>query len=151
MRAIWAHVQTSCLLPNSLGSIHDAAMAAPYEGSRLKKVRYAYENTDIQGFIEISPEWSVGNSKDVIIKFRQALLAAPGVTQVSLHPLGSKEDQNNIGNHYQAHNFAVYTENSGKRFLEFELTRFNHQTAADNFTVSALFKLPPAQLARMHG
>ena len=116
--------------------------------SFLLQVRYAYEKTDIQGFIEMTPEWSAGDKKDVIRKFRQALLAVPGVTQVRMHPLGSKTTQGNMGNHYQDHNFAVYTKESGTKYLEFELTRNHHLDSASTFTVSALFKMPPKHLAK---
>ena len=83
----------------------------------------------------MTPEWSAGNSKDVIRKFRQALLAAPGVKQVALHPAGSKETQGNKGNHYQDLNFVVHTTTSGGKYLEFGLTRHQHQDNAENFTV----------------
>ena len=96
----------------------------------------------------MTPEWSAGDSKVVISKFRRALLAAPGVTQVALHPAGSKEKQGNIGNHYQDWNFAVHTKTSGGKYLEFELTRHQHQDNAEHFTVSALFKMPPKNLAK---
>ena len=96
----------------------------------------------------MTPEWSAGDSKVVISKFRRALLAAPGVTQVALHPAGSKEKQGNIGNHYQDWNFAVHTKTSGGKYLEFELTRHQHQDNAEHFTVSALFKMPPKNIAK---
>ena len=53
-------------------------------------------------------------AKDVIRKFRHALLAVPGVTQVTLYPEGTKKQQNNGDSHYQEHNFVVYTEKSGR-------------------------------------
>jgi hypothetical protein len=31
--------------------------------SLLQQVRYAYEKTDLQGFIEMRPEWSRGTRK----------------------------------------------------------------------------------------
>ena len=70
-----------------------------YEGSRQKRARVCYANDSWAGFIEMSREWSEGEPKGVIRKFRQALLAAPGVTQVCLHPKGSKTEQGNKGPH----------------------------------------------------
>ncbi len=64
----------------------------------------------VASFIEIASEWSQDSPHAVIRKFRHALLAAPGVTKVALHPEGTKEQQNNGGSHYQEHNFVVYTE-----------------------------------------
>ena len=99
----------------------------------------------------MTPEWSGGAPPAVIEKFRQALLAVPGVIRVEMHPLGSKEKQGNIGNHYQPHDFAVYTVDSGKKYLEFELTRNRHLDSIPIFTVSALFKMPPKHLVKMRG
>ena len=62
----------------------------------MPQVRWSYENTDIQGFVEMTPEWSGGAPPAVIEKFRQALLAVPGVIRVEMHPLGSKEKQGNM-------------------------------------------------------
>ena len=84
----------------------------------MPQVRYSYEKTDIQGFIEMTPAWYEGESKDAIRKFRQALLAVPGVMKVALHPLGDNTAQGNVGNHFQPWSFAVYTKDSGEKFLE---------------------------------
>ena len=65
-----------------------------------------------------------------------------------MHPLGSKEKQGNIGNHYEPHDFAVYTVDSGKKMLEFELTRNRHLDSIPIFTVSALFKMPSKHLVK---
>ena len=94
------------------------------------------------GFIEMTSEWSQDSPHAVIRKFRHALLAVPGVTQVTLHPEGTKKQQNNGGSHYQEHNFVVYTEKSGQHWMEFELTRNDHMSGNYNFTVTACFKQP---------
>ncbi len=96
----------------------------------------------------MTPDWSAGSPQAVIEKFRQAVLAVPDVVNVDPHPRGSKVAQNNEGNHFQPHTFALYSSASGKRFLEFELTRNNHDDKAVNFTVAALFKLPPLGLVK---
>ena len=96
----------------------------------------------VAGFIEMASEWSQGSPHAVIRKFRHALLAVPGVTQVTLHPEGTKKQQNNGGSHYQEHNFVVYTEKSGEHWMEFELTRNDHTSGNYNFTVIACFKQP---------
>ncbi len=118
-----------------------------YEGSRLVKVRYKYEKDSWAGFIEMSREWSEGPSIHVIRKFRQALLAVPDTTAVRLHPKGNKTVQNNIGNHYQDHNFVVTTKRTGSTYIEFELTRNGHtKHPTQNFTVTAMFKGPALEL-----
>ena len=94
-----------------------------YEGSRQEHARSRYAKDSWAGFIEMRQEWPEGEPKDVIRKIRQALLAAPGVTQVCLHPKGSKTQPGNqsVG-HDQHHNFAVRTKRTGPNdFLEFEL------------------------------
>ena len=78
------------------------------------QVRFKYENTDMAGFVEMTQEWSQGIAKGVITKFRHALLAVPGVTQVKLHPQGTERQQNNPGNHYQEHKFVVSTQRQEK-------------------------------------
>ena len=93
-------------------------------------------------FIEMSSEWSQDSPHAVIRKFRHALLAVPGVTQVTLHPEGTKKQQNNGGSHYQEHNFVVYTEKIGQHWMEFEVTRNDHMSGEHNFTVTARFKQP---------
>ena len=110
-------------------------------------MRFAYQNTDGAGFVEMSHEWSAGTPSDVITKFRQALLAVKGVTQVDRHPKGSKTEQNNPGNHYQEHTFVVNTQVTGDRvFIEFELTRHNHIVGiteeSSKYTVTACFRKP---------
>ena len=94
------------------------------------------------GFIEMASEWSQDSPHAEIRKFRHALLAVPGVTQVTLHPECTKKQQNNGGSHYQEHNFVVYTEKSGRHWMEFELTRNDHMSGDHNFTVTACFKQP---------
>ena len=94
------------------------------------------------GFIKMSSEWSQDSPHAVIHKFRQALLAVLGVTQVTLHPEGTKKQQNNGGSHYQEHNFVVYTEKSRHIWMEFELTRNDHMCGNYDFTVTAYFKQP---------
>lgn len=108
----------------------------------MSQVRFEYENITLAGFIEMSPEWSQDSPKVVIRKFRHALLAVPGITQVKLHPEGTKKQQNNGGSHYQEHNFVVYTETTGQHWMEFELTRNDHMSGEHNFTVTACFKQP---------
>ena len=77
----------------------------------LSQVRFGYKNMTLAGFIAMSSEWSEDSPHAVIRKFRHALLAVPGVTQVTVHPEGTKKQQNNGGSHEQEHNFVVYTEN----------------------------------------
>ena len=86
---------------------------ADYGGSRSGRARYNYKDTSWAGFIEMTPSWSAGDADDVIRKFRHALLAVPGVTQVARHPAGTKSEQGNHGNHYQEHNFVVGTTETG--------------------------------------
>ena len=121
-----------------------------YMGSRKEKARFQYEKTKLAGFVEMSHEWSTAkNASTVITKFRQALLAVPGVTKVQRHPKGSKVQQGNIGNHFQDHNFVVSSEKTGDRWIEFELTRFTHAAGQPddwNYTVSACFKPPQKHL-----
>ena len=113
------HTATRPPFPSSDGSMIPAHLLPPkgrYEGSRQDRVRFSYSKGSWAGFIEMSREWSEGEPKDVIRKFRQALLAAPGVTQVGLHPKGSKTKQGNPGvGHYQDTNFAVRTKRTGPR------------------------------------
>ena len=96
----------------------------------------------------MTQDWSQGEPQAVIDKFRQALLAVPGVIRVDYHPLGTKVEQGNVGNHFQPHNFALSSSASGKRFLEFELSRHNHDDKALKFTVTALFEKPPLDLVK---
>ena len=70
---------------------------------------------------------SEGRPEGVIGKSRRALLAVRGVTQVKLHPKGSKEERGNKGSHYQLHNFVVETEKTNETYLGFELTPYGHQ------------------------
>ena len=100
------------------------------------------ENITLAGFIEMSPQWSQGSPKDVIRNFRHALLAVPGITQVTSHPEGTKRQQNIKGNHYQVHNFVVFTEKTGTHWIEFELKENDHKSEDHNFTVTACFKQP---------
>ena len=116
-------------------------------------MRYSYVGTLFAGFVEMSHEWSAGQAHAVIHKFRQALLAVRGVERVELHPKESKHQQNNHGNHYQDHNFVLYSEQTGgKAFIEFELTRYNHceDIPEDSLqcTASACFKQPPQVYCR---
>ena len=116
-----------------------------YPGSRAKRQRYGYNEKSASFFIELMPAASCGDPSVVIASFRQSLLEVPGVRRVDWHPAGSKEQQGNVGNHYQAHNFAVYSHEDPKIFLEFELTRNNHMADMTNrsFTVTAMYKNPP--------
>ena len=73
--------------------------------------------------------------------WKELLESVPGVKRVILHPKGSKEEQGNDGNHYQKHNFYVYSSAYPSLGWEFELSR--HQHSKDPrlpFTVTALFK-----------
>ena len=122
----------------------------------LLQVRFSYAGTVSAGFVEMSHAWSRGPACEVIFKFRQALLAVHGVDRVDLHPKGSKEQQNNRGNHYQDHNFAVHSEMMGaKTFIEFELTRYNHRDdireGSLQYTVTACFKMPSHNLVAEQG
>ena len=109
----------------------------------LSQVRFKYEKTDLAGFVEITQKWSQGKNTDVIRKFWHDLLAVRGVSKALFHPKGDKKQQRNFGNHYQEHNFAVFTEKTGtEAWMEFELTRNNHIDGDSNFTVTACFRLP---------
>ena len=88
--------------PSLDGSMILASLLPPrggYEGSGQECTCFCYAKDSWAGFIEMSREWSEGEPKGVIRKSRQALLAAPGVTQVALHPKGSKTKQGNKGTH----------------------------------------------------
>ncbi len=74
----------------------------------------------------MSRAWSHGSQRDVLARFKLALLEIPGVLRVFPHPSGDKRSQNNVGQHYQEHNYAVETEWTSPKWLEFELTRNNH-------------------------
>lgn len=145
---VWSNIQdsgfarsTGCLIMHLL--LFRRTRTVPWPVLHyMHQVRFAYENTALAGFAEMTPEWSYGLPTDVIRKFRQALLAVDGITLVQLHPKGTKAEQKNIGDHYQDQNFAVYTYKTGTHWMEFELTRKDHMTGADNFTVTACFKLP---------
>ena len=116
-------------------------MLEDYHGSRNQRSRLAYENNELIGFAEMTPEWSSGKKILVIDKFKRALLSVPGVTSVRFHPKGNKALQLNKGNHYQHHNFVVTSKKTGNRWIEFELTR-NQHVQKDIFTVSACIKQP---------
>jgi len=116
-----------------------------YQGSRTKKQRFEYSDGSVAAFIELSPQHSRGLPEDVIERFRQSLIAVPGVDRVELHPKGSKATQGNHGEHYQAHNFAVFSKQNSNSFMEFELTRHQHMET-EPFTVTALFKTPKPSL-----
>ena len=75
-------------------------------------------------------------------EWKEILESVPGVNRVILHTKGSKEQQGNTGNHYQKHNFLVfssaYPSSAG---WEFELSRHPHSKDPQlRFTVTALFK-----------
>ena len=124
-------------------------MIKDYHGSRNLKSRLAYENNELIGFAEMTPEWSSGHRIVVIEKFRIALLSVPGVTSVTFHPKGHKTTQGNIGDHFQHHNFVVTSNKTGNHWIEFELTRHQH-VQAEVFTVSACFKQPKKLLSLIH-
>jgi len=119
----------------------DSRRDADYQGSRKKKMRYEYSGDTWAAFIEWTPRASHGLPSEVIESFRQSLTAVPGVMKVELHPKGSKHDQGNPGNHYQDHNFAVYSNKLPNTYMEFELTRNQHMENRP-FTVSAMYKNP---------
>ena len=116
-------------------------MIKDYHVSRILKSRLAYENNELIGFAEMTPEWSSGQKNVVVDKFKKALLSVPGVTSVRFHPKGHKTVQNNIGNHFQHHNSVVTSNKTGNHWIEFELTRHQH-AQAKVFTVAACFKQP---------
>ena len=119
-----------------------AACDPAYTGSRRVKQRYEDGEETTAGFIELSQEHVLSTDK-----FRQLLIAVPGVWQVIDHPKGTKAEQGNPGDHYQQQNFFVYSNTLDKHPMEFELTRNNHMKDPKvPFTVSACFKGPPPAL-----
>ena len=80
---------------------------SPYDGSRKQSQRFAHSDNSHAGFIEMFHSWSTGAPEEVIEKFRLALQSVQGVQRVEYHPSGSKEQQKNVGNHYQGYNFVV--------------------------------------------
>ena len=112
-----------------------------YHGSRKLKARYAYSDKSRSGFIELHPGHVL-----VPDQFRELLMKVQGVEKVELHPK-SKLAQNNLGNHYQDHNFMVYSKLWPAEPMEFELTRNQHSNDPNlPFTISAMFKAQNANV-----
>ena len=111
-----------------------------YPGSRWVKNRYRYEPSAKCAFIELHPD-HVLTPED----WKPLLEAVPGVQKVVLHPKGSKQDQGNVGDHYQTWIFYVYSHLYPKHGMEFELTRHDHMKLLPDrsFTVTAMFKEQP--------
>jgi hypothetical protein len=107
-----------------------------YQGSRKSKARYAYSDKSRSGFIELHPEHVI-----LPAHFKEWLMKVQGVHDVILHPRGSKMAQGNMGNHYQEHNFHVYSKLWPAQPMEFELTRNLHSNGPKlPYTISAMFK-----------
>jgi hypothetical protein len=103
-------------------------------GSRREKQRYSYKSSSKGAFIEL-------NSRLEVDAWKVLLEGVRGVDSVGPHPKGTKADQGNDGDHYQATNFWVTSSIYPTVGMEFELSR--HQHSKDKrrvFTVTALFK-----------
>jgi len=132
------------------GEIQQYAQALPggYQGSRMQKARYMYENTIRSNFIELSAKHQLEPEE-----FHTLLLNVQGVRDVALHPT-SKEEQNNPGaqnpknrvrrqGHYQARNFMVFSAlyPDDVYGVEFELTESKHCKDLNlPLTISACYK-----------
>jgi hypothetical protein len=104
-------------------------------GSRKLSHRLGYQESSTGGRIELDGRLEVDQWKVLLKK-------VPGVKRVIFHTKGSKHQQGNTGNHYQKHNFLVfssaYPSSAG---WEFELSRHPHSKDPHlRFTVTALFK-----------
>ena len=103
-------------------------------GSWNQMRRLGYQESSTGGAIELKGRLEVD-------AWRKLLEKVPGVKKVILHPKGSKEEQGNYGDHYQKHNFYVYSYAYPYVGWEFELSRHQHSKKAGlKFTVTALFK-----------
>ena len=104
-------------------------------GSRKQKQRFSYQSSSTGGFIEL-------NGRLEVDAWKELLEGVPCVERVELHPKGSKADQGNDSeNHYQAHNFWVFSSVYPSVGMEFELSRHQHsKDTRKAFTVTALFK-----------
>ena len=105
-----------------------------YNTPTKQKQRFSYQRSSTSGFIEL-------NGRLEVDAWKKLLEGVQGVEKVVLHPKGSKEEQRNYGDHYQKHNFYVYSSAYPSLGWEFELSR--HQHSKDKrlkFTVTALFK-----------
>ena len=111
-----------------------SAQAYDAVGSWNQKRRLGYQESSTGGCIELKDRLAVDAWK-VLVEGVQ------GVKRVVLHPKGSKEEQRNYGDHYQKHNFYVYSSAYPSVGWEFELSRHQHSKKAGlKFTVTALFK-----------
>jgi hypothetical protein len=88
-------------------------------GSRKQKQRLGYQESSTGGFIELKDSLAVD-------AWKVLLEGVQGVKRVVLHPKGSKEEQRNYGDHYQKHNFYVYSSAYPSVGWEFELSRHQH-------------------------
>jgi hypothetical protein len=87
------------------------------------------------GFIEL-------NTCLAVDAWKALLESVQGVEKVVLHPKGSKADQRNYGDHYQAHNFHVFSSAYPSVGMEFELSRHQHsKDTRGKSTITALFKI----------
>ena len=103
-------------------------------GSRKSSHRLGYQESSTGGRIELDGRLEVDEWKEL-------LESVPGVNRVILHTKGSKEQQGNTGNHYQKHNFLVFSSAYPSLGWEFELSRHPHSKDPQlRFTVTALFK-----------
>jgi hypothetical protein len=120
----------------SPGSASDPVLE-PYYGSRKQRQRFAYKENSYAGFIELSPDHVLKGEA-----YKRLLERVSGVDRVIFHPAGSKSQQGNTSDHYQEHNFYVYSQKYMDRAMEFGLTRFNHRVAREGrpFTITAMFK-----------
>ena len=108
---------------------------ADYRGNRKTKQRYAYSEDSRAAFIELSPPNMTVN------EFKTRLENTRGVVGVRLHPKGTKTQQNNVGKHYQEHNFMVNSHVHPGKDMEFELSTHNQLNDGTRpKTVTALFK-----------
>ena len=108
---------------------------ADYRGNRKTRQRYAYSDHSRAAFIELSPP------NMTVEEFKTRLENVRGVVGVHLHPKGTKTEQNNPGDHYQAHNFMVNSQVFPGKDMEFELSTHNHfKDKSRPKTVSAMFK-----------
>ena len=103
-------------------------------GSRKPSQRLGYQESSTGGCIELDGSLAVD-------AWKVLLEGVQGVKRVVLHPKGSKEEQRNYGDHYQKHNFYVYSSAYPSLGWEFELSRNQHSKDPRlPFTVTALFK-----------
>ena len=103
-------------------------------GSRKLSHRLGYQESSTGGRIELDGRLEVD-------KWKELLESVPGVNRVIFHTKGSKEQQGNTGNHYQKHNFLVFSSAYPSLGWEFELSRHPHSKDPQlRFTVTALFK-----------